>query len=437
MRITAASIIIFVCVLAGVGLLVNRSADAGSPGCPSDWPAGSASGQGGIDYSDFHTDDDGDSWFVIRSTDSNGYTSIRAYAADDGYAAGYRPGSPDETCFLIVRRAGDSTDAAEPVQVTFRKDREPEPQNLALVEELFASLSSSEISCIRNIIGTSPTLQNQRLMDDHNTLPVYNCIDSGKMYEDATIAFLVKMFALQDGGRAPETVACLIEVSTRNEINRALVHLRLGTVSMDTFSQEKQFALGAASNEMTLCMTPHEQILNLLNIVLKQDQLDQHSDGDYLIREIRASTSTVLQNCITDNVGSKLDEISGKKVIESFQHFENDELLECLLMDQPTSAKVYAHVASSRAGISDEITGRLSPETEACFETLADENSYELLVTLAVDPEGVVEHTASLTADDEVLNSLVGRGLGCMTAQPADLLTAFNSANLALRPPQP
>ena len=423
-----------VCTLATVGLFVNRAADAGSPGCPSDWPAQQASGQGGIDYNDFYTDGDGDRWFVIRSADSNGYATIRAYVADDGYASGYRAGSPDETCFLIVRRSGDSADVTEATQVTFRAEREPD--NLPLVEELFASLSSSEISCIRSIIGTNPSLQSQRLMDDHNTLPVYYCIDDGKMYEDATIAFLVKLFALQDGGRSDNAVNCLIEVSTRNQINRELVHLRLGTVSMASFAQEKQFTLAAASNEMTTCMSLHEQILNLLNIVVKQDQLDRHSNGAYIIREIRASSHSGLQDCISSDVGDRLDEISGMTVIESFKHFENGELLNCLLLDQQTSAKVYAHVASSRAGISSP-TGRLSPQTEACFETLADASSYRLLVTLAVDPQGVVDHSASFTADDAVLNSLVGRGLFCMTSQPMDLLTAFNSSNLALRPPQP
>ena len=117
------------------------------------------------------------------------------------------------------------------------------------------------------------------------------------------------------------------------------------------------------------------------------------------------------------------------------------------MLDQPTSAKVYAHVASSRAGISSP-TGRLSPQTEACFENLADASSYRLLVTLAVDPQGVVDHSARFTADDAVLNSLVLRGFACMTPGPndppdlqfikfQDLQTAFSSSNLALRPPQP
>ncbi len=450
MRITAASIIVLVCALAVVGLIVNHTADAGGHGCPSDWPdqqgAAAPLGLSSIDYNDFHTDGDGNRWFVIRSTDSNGYATIRAYVAGDGYDSGYRSSSPDETCYLIVRRSGDTEDAANPTQISFQAEQERE--NLAFVEELFASLSAYEISCVRNIIGENPTLQTQRLADDRYTLPVYNCIATNKMYDDATIIFLVKLFALQDGGRSYQTVNCLISVSTENPIHRKLVHLRLGTVSMASLPQAEQQALGLASNRMTECMTLHEQIVNLLNIVVRQDQLDRHSNGAYIISAVNASTNSALQGCISSNVGSRLDEISGLSVIESFQHFENGELLQCLLLDQQTSAKVYAQVASSRAGISSP-TGRLSPQTEACFENLADASSYRLLVTLAVDPQGVVEHSASITADDAVLNNLVLRGFACMTPDPVndppalqfikfqDLQTAFISSNLALRPPQP
>ena len=87
MRITALAIIVLVCALAAVGLFVNHTADADGHGCPSDWPApqgAASSGQASIDYNDFHTDGDGERWFVIRSTDSNGYTTIRAYVADAG-----------------------------------------------------------------------------------------------------------------------------------------------------------------------------------------------------------------------------------------------------------------------------------------------------------------------------------------------------------------
>ena len=117
MRIASIAVIVAVCALAVSALLVQqRVASADGHGCPSSLPSQSAEG--------LHTDDRGKGWFLIRSSDSNGYTHVRAYAADDSYGPGYVPASPDETCYLIVRRPGDTADAAVPTQVTFRKDRE-------------------------------------------------------------------------------------------------------------------------------------------------------------------------------------------------------------------------------------------------------------------------------------------------------------------------
>ena len=80
-------------------------------------------GYGAIEYEDFFTDSDGQRWFVIRSSDSNGYATVRAYpATEDG--EGYVPGAPDETCYLLVRRPGDGDDAAEPQQLEFTKEFE-------------------------------------------------------------------------------------------------------------------------------------------------------------------------------------------------------------------------------------------------------------------------------------------------------------------------
>ena len=432
MRITAASIIVLVCALAAVGLLVNRAAADGH-GCPSDWPAqqsaAPSAGQGSIDYNDFHTDGDGKRWFVIRSTDSNGYTTIRAYVADDGYDSGYRSSSPDETCYLIVRRPSDAEDAAQPTQISFQ--REQERENLPFVDDLFASLTASEISCIRNIIGKDQTLQRQRLMDKRNTLPVIRCIPNSQWYEDSTIIFSVKLFAIQDGGRSYSTVNCLIDVSTKYP---KLVHLRLGT----GLTQGEQLQLAPASGELTACLSPAEQIQNLLNIVLAQDALDEVSNGNYIISAINASTNTALRDCISNNVGSRLNEISGLSVIKSFKLFPNDELLDCLLLDQQTATDVYAQVASTRAGISSP-TGRLSPDAEACFKNFATASTYRQLVTLAVDPERAVGQATNLSN----LNSLVQQGFACMTPDPnnpndprlADFLTAFLSSNLALSTP--
>ena len=112
--------------------------------------------------------------------------------------------------------------------------------------------------------------------------------------------------------------------------------------------------------------------------------------------------------------------------------------------DQQAATNVYAHVASSRAGIASP-TGRLSANAETCFQGLATESTYRLLVTLAVDPAGVVQHSADITANLADLNSVVNRGFLCMTPtglddplfaiKYQDLITAFLSSNLALSTP--
>ena len=130
--VLAVSGLIFAMV--GIALLPDSAHARSNPACPSSWPAQGYDGPlqkkdyGLIAYQDFYTDSDGGRWFVIRSAGSNGYTMVRAYQADDEEDK-YIAGSPDEICFLLVRRPGDSADAAEPTQVTFREEKEePEPE---------------------------------------------------------------------------------------------------------------------------------------------------------------------------------------------------------------------------------------------------------------------------------------------------------------------
>ena len=121
-----------VCAI-GALLIVPGGVGAASPECPSTWPQGQDpasspdQGLGHIQFEDFFDDSNDDQWFIIRSSDSNGYATIRAYPAAQG-DGGYITDSPDEVCYLIVRRPGDTADAAEPTQIVFPKEQEePDP----------------------------------------------------------------------------------------------------------------------------------------------------------------------------------------------------------------------------------------------------------------------------------------------------------------------
>ena len=112
--------------------LGNDAVAQAPPECPRDWPSQKYEGPlrsedyGRNQHDNFHTDADGKRWFVIRASDSNGYTTIRAYPASDDADGGYHADSPDQVCYLIVRKPGAETDAAEPEQVVFPREREPQ-----------------------------------------------------------------------------------------------------------------------------------------------------------------------------------------------------------------------------------------------------------------------------------------------------------------------
>ena len=166
-----ASIIAAICILCALGAiaLFADTAHAREPDCPSSWPAQPAE--------QFFTDSEGAEWFVIRSADSNGYETVRAYRADDGYQTGYAPGSPDEVCYLLVRRPGGAEDLAEARQLEFLVESEEEtapvvaktlfrefydrlipagpygPNPDPKWRDLFVVFSNEERSCIATALG--------------------------------------------------------------------------------------------------------------------------------------------------------------------------------------------------------------------------------------------------------------------------------------------
>lgn len=146
-KLTRISIVVIACLIGvtvGALSIPVNDAEAADPACPSSWPDQGYDGplqerdRGRITYEDYFTDSDDARWFVIRSSDSNGYTTVRAYpTAADGYITN----SPDAVCYLVVRRPGDAEDAAEPQQVVFREEKEePAPQKVDKQAQILAQL---------------------------------------------------------------------------------------------------------------------------------------------------------------------------------------------------------------------------------------------------------------------------------------------------------
>ena len=93
-------------LLVGIAMMIAATDVAAAPFCPSSWPGpvpDDSSGINRLSYDGFFTDSDGQRWFVILSTDSNGYTTGRAYVADDRYELGYVPG---EAGISVLYRQG-------------------------------------------------------------------------------------------------------------------------------------------------------------------------------------------------------------------------------------------------------------------------------------------------------------------------------------------
>lgn len=230
--------IIFVCAL-GAFAMHAHTAHARAPDCPSSWPAEPAER--------FFTDSDGAEWFVIRSADSNGYETVRAYRADDGYQAGYVPGSPDEVCYLLVRRPGSTLDVQDAEQLIFRVEKEPEqivrpvrPVSQTLFRQfydrliptgqfganpdpkwgdLFGVFSTSEQSCIATALGEeglAAALQSSVLHEGDEPRPqdvvIFSCIsDETGFALTFAIAFAAIVRQVEASGEENACVQELLE----------------------------------------------------------------------------------------------------------------------------------------------------------------------------------------------------------------------------------
>ena len=178
-KVGVAAALLGVFVLSGLVFVAGRAA-AADPACPTSWPQET--------YEDFFTDSEGAEWFVIRSVDSQGYEMVRAYPASDLYNLGYVPNSPDETCYLLVRRPGDAEDSTGPSQVTFRKEaEEPSPESPTTPPDLLSRL----------LAGDSQALdRNTRWGDLFITLtgPEQACIRSGLNEEQLASAMAGQIY---------------------------------------------------------------------------------------------------------------------------------------------------------------------------------------------------------------------------------------------------
>ncbi len=164
---------------------------AGAPDCPSSWPSGSAEGptpHAGISYQDFHTDSNGDRWFVVKSIDSNGHTLARAYLADNRYQSGYGAAAPDETCFMLLRRWGDAADLDRPEQIIFPAEQEEraetnnsrtgEVEVPVTLRQIIAAMSPAErINVVLCLLGVAGNTDPDQFLDDPAYVQI--AIDAG------------------------------------------------------------------------------------------------------------------------------------------------------------------------------------------------------------------------------------------------------------------
>jgi len=162
---------------------------ASPPPCPSSWPSETAEGPvpleryGRISYQDFHADANGDRWFVVRSTDSNGNTLGLAYPADDRYQAGYGVAPSNETCYMRLRRPGDAADLDPPERIIFPPEREErvasndtrimEPEEPTTLRQILAAMRPAQrVNAILCLVSVAGNVDPNQFLDDPAYVPI-------------------------------------------------------------------------------------------------------------------------------------------------------------------------------------------------------------------------------------------------------------------------
>ena len=167
---TPKALVFIVFAVLSSGIAAGTVSAQQAPSCPSDLPEQRRDEDLNA-YQRLHTDRDGDTWFLIRNTDSNGYTTIRAYRADDRYRQGYAPGSPDEICYLVARAPANLQDDEMPRQVIFPKEKEEQvtvavASPVTLREILNRMNPDDRLGAVFCIINFAPTLSLEEILDD-------------------------------------------------------------------------------------------------------------------------------------------------------------------------------------------------------------------------------------------------------------------------------
>ena len=170
----------------GTASINNNLASAHTPDCPSSIPT--------ADGESFWTDSDGDRWFIVRQSDSSGYTTVQAYVASDDYDIGCIATSPHETCVLKVRGPDDEVDLNPPVPIFIRNDDDDDPATETRVPSATYSLSETS--------GSTETTESTETSESTETTGVANIGVASFVYQGTEVTILIAFADLESDSDA-------------------------------------------------------------------------------------------------------------------------------------------------------------------------------------------------------------------------------------------